>query len=71
MPQRRGSRGLQGSTKVIGKNTDKLLRNYQAIAGMRMLEQLQELPEAVAGCLERLSSKAAASGEARRTLVVR
>ena len=35
---------------------------------MFMPEQLQMLPEVVAGCSERPSSKAAASGEAKRTL---
>jgi hypothetical protein len=35
---------------------------------MRLPEQLPMLPELVAGCSERPSSKAAASGEAKRTL---
>ncbi len=53
------------------RDSSSLLTNYQATAEMRMSEQLEMLSEVVAGCSERPSSKAAASGEARRTLAVR
>ena len=49
-------------------SASRLLTNYQATTEIRLPEQLQMLPEVGAGCSERPSSKAAASGEAKRTL---